>query len=45
MVKTPPAKPYCELCVECIQSCQKKAIDYKGVAEKGKQYLNPNVKL
>lgn len=35
----------CELCVACIQSCPKKAIDYKGVIAKRKQYLNPNVKL
>lgn len=36
---------HCELCVACIQSCPKKAIDYKGVIRKRKQYLNPNVKL
>lgn len=36
---------HCELCVACIQSCPKKAIDYKGVTGKRKQYLNPNVKL
>ncbi|HIG0357635.1 TPA: EFR1 family ferrodoxin [Clostridium sporogenes] len=35
----------CELCASCIQSCPNKAIDYKGVTEKRKQYLNPNVKL
>lgn len=35
----------CELCASCIQSCPKKAIDYKGVTGKRKQYLNPNVKL
>ncbi|WP_202905835.1 EFR1 family ferrodoxin, partial [Clostridium botulinum] len=35
----------CELCASCIQSCPKKAIDYKGMTKKRKQYLNPNVKL
>ncbi len=36
---------HCELCVACIQSCPKKAIDYKDRTKKRKQYLNPNVKL
>ncbi|MFV3011119.1 EFR1 family ferrodoxin [Clostridium botulinum] len=36
---------HCELCMSCIQSCPKKAIDYKGRTGKRKQYLNPNVKL
>ncbi|MBW6411604.1 EFR1 family ferrodoxin [Clostridium weizhouense] len=36
---------HCELCVACIQSCPKKAIDYKGKTKERKQYLNPNVEL
>lgn len=35
----------CELCLSCLQSCPKKAINYGGKTEKRKRYLNPNVKL
>ncbi len=34
----------CERCVACIQWCPVKAIEYKDVTEKRKQYRNPEVK-
>lgn len=46
MVKGKPSwNHHCELCASCIQSCPKKAIDYKGKTKNRKRYLNPNVKL
>lgn len=38
-------KHHCELCVSCIQSCPKKAIDYNGKTKNREHYLNPNVKI
>ena len=41
----PMWKHHCELCVSCIQSCPKKAIDYNGKTKNREHYLNPNVKI
>ncbi|MGL5677392.1 MAG: EFR1 family ferrodoxin [Cellulosilyticaceae bacterium] len=46
MIKGKPEwQHHCEVCVACIQSCPKRAIDYKGKTSGRKRYINPNVKL
>ena len=35
----------CELCLACIQSCPKEAINYGDKTQGRKRYLNPNVKM